>query len=195
MCDNGLALKQMKRFFPTSLALLLVMGSLGQVFAAAFCPRMLGRDCCPTKTANDQHSVPSHQHMQGMAMDTLANESLPMNSTDMEGMVMDDAKVSPSLVINEVTPLSTSEEVIPANKLELPIDACTHCMSHSGMQNAPVSSVSVTDQSKDLGSVPLPVSKFPVRSAMTLSQSGLPREHAPPGITVPRHILISVFLI
>jgi hypothetical protein len=185
----------MKRFFPTSLALLLVMGSLGHVFAAAFCPRMLGRNCCLTATSRDSRSAQSHQDMHGMAMDSMANESMPM-AGHMQDMVMDDADVPPLSNIDDVTQLSNSEESVPSNKVELPTEACTHCMSHSGVPNAPISSVSVADQSnKDFGSLPLPLSRFLVRPSMTLAQIGLPREHAPPGTRAPRYILINVFLI
>ena len=186
----------MKRLFPTSLALLLVMGSLGHVFAAAFCPRMLGHDCCLTTMASDPHSTRSHQRMHGMAMDAMADESMAMNGSDMPGMTMDDADVPPSTLASDEIPVaSTSEESVPANRVELPVDACIHCMSHSGIQNAPVSSVSVPDQSnKDLGSDLSPV-RFLAQPAMTVAQIGLPREHAPPVSSAPRYILISVFLI
>ena len=135
--------------------------------------------------------------MHGLAMDPMADESTPMDADDMPGMTMDDADVSVSTLASDEIPLdSTSEELAPANKVELPVDACTHCMSHSGIQNAPVSSVSVPDQSnKGLGTVLLPVSRFVARPAMTLAQLGLPREHAPPGSSAPRYILINVFLI
>ena len=197
MCDNGLALKQMKRFSPTSLALLLVMGSLGHVFAAVFCPRMLGHDCCLTKTSSHQHASQANQHMHRMAMDALTNDSMPMDGNDMQGMIMDDEGLrSAPVATNKGALLPTSEILVTANTLELPMDTCSHCMSHSGITNAPVSSVSVQDQSnKDHGSVLLPVSKFLTRPAMTLTQIELPKEHAPPGSSAPRHILISVFLI
>ena len=185
----------MKRLFPGSLALLLVMGSLGHVFAAAFCPRMLGHNCCLTATSRDSRSAQSHQHMHGMAMDSMANESMPM-AGDMQDMVMDDANVPPRSSIDEASQLFTSEELVPTNKLELPVEVCTHCMSHSGVPNAPISSVSVADQSnKDVGSVPLAVSRFFVRPSMTLAQIGLPREHAPPGSSAPLHIVLNIFLI
>ena len=90
------------------------MGSLGHVFAAAFCPRMLGHDCCLTKTSSHQHPSQSNQHMHGMAMDAMANESMPMDG-DMQDMVMDDADVPPRSSIDEATQLSTSEELVPAN--------------------------------------------------------------------------------
>ena len=186
----------MRRFFLTSLGLLLIMGTMGNVFAAAFCPRMLGHDCCLTKAASGPHSLQSHQHMQGMAMDAMADESMPMDAADMPGMTMDDADVPPATLASDEIPVaSTSEESVPANRVELPVDACIHCMSHSGIQNAPVSSVSVPDQSnKDLGSDLSPV-RFLAQPAMTVAQIGLPREHAPPVSSAPRYILISVFLI
>jgi hypothetical protein len=191
------ASKQMKRFLPTTLALLLVMGSLGHVFAAAFCPRMSARDCCLTKTANSQRLSQPHQHMHGMAMDGMANESMPMDDSNTEDMVMDDADLPASTTASDdLTVLAGVEESVPANRLELPADTCTHCLSHSGAQNAPVSSLSVADQSnKNFGSVPLPVSRFLTRSVTTLAPIGLPREHAPPGKSAPRHILLNVFLI
>lgn len=186
----------MKRFFPTSLALLLVMGSLGHVFAAAFCPRMLGHDCCLTRLFRDPHPVKSHQHMHSLAMDSMTNESVPMNGDDVQDMVMDDGNVPPVSTIDEASQLFNSEVLVLNNKLELPIDGCIHCMSHSGVPNAPISSVSVADQSnKACGSVPLPVSRFLFRPSMALAQIALPREHAPPGTSTPRHILINVFLI
>jgi len=134
--------------------------------------------------------------MHGMVMDSMTHESMAMNRGDVQDTRTEDADVPPSSHIDEAAQLSTSEGLVPTNKLELPIEACTHCMSHSGVQNAPISSVSVLDQSnKDLGSVPLPVSRFLVRPSMTLAQIGLPREHAPPGSSAPRHILFSIFLI
>jgi hypothetical protein len=172
------------------------MGSLGHVFAAAFCPRMLGHDCCLKRASNDPQSIQSHRHMHSMAMDSMTDETMPMEAGDMRDMMMDDADVPPPSSIDEATQLSSAEELVPTNKLELPVETCPHCMSHSGVPNAPMSSVSVPNQSnRDFGSLPLPVSRFLVRPSMTLAQIGLPREHAPPGTKAPRHILISVFLI
>jgi hypothetical protein len=133
--------------------------------------------------------------MHDMAMNGIADESMPMDG-DMQDMVMDSADVPPISSTDEATRLSNSEEPAPSNKLELPTEACTHCMSHSGVPNAPITSVSMADQSnKDFRSVPLPASRFLVRPPMALAQIGLPREHAPPGTRAPRYILISVFLI
>jgi len=188
--------KQMKRLFPTSLALLLVMGSLGHVFATAFCPRMLGHECCLAMMASGQADTQSHQHMHGMAMSIMTSESMEMDGSDMSGMTMADSGLSPLVLASQIDQLSSSDGSVSANRIEDPVDGCTHCMSHSGLQNAPVSTVRLPDQSnRDMSSMLLSVPRFLTRPAMTLAQIVLPREHAPPGSSAPRHILISVFLI
>ena len=125
----------------------------------------------------------------------MSDESMPRDSEDMQDMVTDDAEASSSSSLGQAAQLVGSEDFFPGNRLMVPIDVCTHCMSHSGVPNAPISSVSIADRSnKDFGPV-LSVSKFLIQPLMTLAQIGLPGEHAPPGTSVPRHILINVFLI
>jgi len=83
----------MKRLFPTSLALLLVMASLGHVLAAAFCPRALGHECCFAKTAHHPHrSSSGHENMavHDMNMDGMSMDSMNMDGMNMDGMNMDD---------------------------------------------------------------------------------------------------------
>lgn len=176
----------MKRFFPTSLASLLVIGSLGHVFAVAFCPRSLGRECCFANISNHTHgSSSSHQDM--------AAHGMPMDGMSMDDMAIDDtAAVEES---NLLTPPAVDEEVL-AGSFDRPVEACWHCMSHSGILNAPASVVTVQDESRNtVDSVPLPVSSFLASSLTAVKQNGSPREHSPPGTSAPRHILISVFLI
>jgi hypothetical protein len=191
----------MKRLFPSGLALLLVMGSLGHVFAAAFCPRVLGRACCLAKTAVHTHEASSSaihsMPMDGMTMHEMAMEKTATDIMVVDGMAMDHMAMSGGgMDLMSTTSSPLTEDYACAGRVEQPVETCSHCLSHSGILNAPLSSVSAPDQSnRDLGSVLLPVSRFLVRSAMTVAQSGLPREHAPPGTNAARHILISVFLI
>jgi hypothetical protein len=195
----------MKRLFPTSLALLLVMASFGHVLAAAFCPRVLGRECCFAKTPSHMHSSSSSRenmavhdmHMDGMSMDGMNMDDMAMPDTSMDHMAVNDMVIDAATVdmFIPLSPPAFTEEAV-TNKFDQPVGACPHCLGHSGIVNAPVSSVSVPDQSgKETGSVLLPVSRFPIRPAIALAQIGLPREHAPPGSGAPRYILISVFLI
>ncbi len=121
-----------------------------------------------------------------------------MHGMQMEGMKMDGTGTDDSAMkgMSARSYLRVADDDALANKVEKPVETCTHCLSHSGILNAPVSSASIPDQSnKDLGSVLLPVSRFLVLIATTLAQIGLQREHAPPSSSVPRHILINVFLI
>lgn len=176
----------MKRFFPTSLALLLVIGSLGHVFAAAFCPRSLGGECC-------FENISKHAHGSSSSDQDMSEHCMPMDGMSMDDMAIDDtAAVEES---NPFTPPVVEEEVL-AGSFDRPVEACWHCMSHSGILNAPASAVTVQDESrKTVDSVPLPVSSFLMPSLTTVTMNGSPREHAPPGTSAPRHILISVFLI
>ena len=193
----------MKRLFPTVLALLLVMASFGHVLAAAFCPRVLGRECCFAKTTHHTHSASStpvsqaaaDMHMDGMPMDGMNMDDMTMGDESMDHNAMDDMVIDASTANMSIpAPLGFVEEAV-ANTFGQPVGACAHCLGHSGIVNAPISSVSVPDQSNKDGSVPLPVSRFLTRPAKTLALIGLPGEHAPPGNSAPRHILISVFLI
>ncbi len=196
----------MKRLFPSGLALLLVIGSLGHVFAAAFCPRVLGRACCLAKVAvhthdassSAMHSMPMDgMPMDGMAMDEMAMDNTATDSTVVDGMAMDHVAMSGGDIdLMPATSSQLAEDYALAGRVEQPVETCSHCLSHSGILNAPLSSVSTPDQSnRDLCPILLPISRFRVRSAVTVAQNGLPDEHAPPGSSAARHILISVFLI
>jgi len=202
----------MKPFFPTSLALLLVMASLGHVLAAAFCPRAFGRECWFAKTAHHTHSSSSshenmpvhHMHMDGMSMDNMDMDGMNMGDMPMDAVSMDHMGMGINdMEINAVTvdlsiPFSPPAftEQAEANKLDQPVESCAHCFGHSGIVNAPVSFVNGSNESgKEIESVLLPVSKFLNRPAIAPAQIGLPGEHAPPGTRASRHILFSVFLI
>lgn len=195
----------MKRFFLTSLALLLVLSSLGHVLAAAFCPRALGRECCFAKTSSHaRRSSSSHEkmalhdmHMDGMSMDGMNMDDMAMDATSTDHMATNEMMIDAVTVDMSIrfSPPALTEEAV-ANKFDQPVESCAHCLSHSGIANAPVLFVSVSDQSgNEIGSVLLPVPRFLLRPAIALAQIGLPREHAPPDSSAPRHILISVFLI
>lgn len=216
----------MKRLFPTSLGLLLVVGTCAHLFAATLCPRGLGGVCCFAKihkhTSLSKNMAMHDMHMDGMSMDGMnmddmamhaaSMDHMAMNDMSMDGMNMDDMPMDAAsmdhMAVNDMAiegdivdisstfpPASLSGEVV-ANTCGQPVESCAHCFGHSGNQNVPVSSLSVSDQSnRDLGSVPLPVSRFLARPAMTLARIGLPRDHAPPGSSAPRYILVHVFLI
>jgi hypothetical protein len=192
LCNNEFHSTQMKRILLTSLASLLVMSSLGHVFAAAFCPRPLGGGCCLAKT-DRSHASSTHQHraahcsaMSAAVMDVGSMDRMPRHEIAMG----DAATVDTS---SRLTPTIVNQNTF-GNRFEQPIEPCRHCLTHSGIVNAPVSIVSV-QSGREIYSGLLPIPGFLVRPAIAIAQMGLPREHAPPDRTAPRHILNSVFLI
>ncbi len=195
ICNNGFESRQMKRLFPTSLALLLVMASLGHVLAAAFCPRGVGRECCFAKT---------HKHSSSSLHRDMTVHDMQMDGMSMDGMNMDDMAIyaapTDHLAMNDImmfipfSPPAFTEQAAE-NTFDQPVESCAHCLGHSALANATVPVVSA-QSGKEIGrSVLLPASGFHVRLAIALAQIGLPREHAPPASSGPRHILISVFQI
>jgi hypothetical protein len=195
----------MKRLLSTSLALLLVMASLGHVLAAV-CPHAFGRECCFAKTSshtnsssfNHENMAPHDMHMDGMSMDGISMDGMNMDDMAMGETSMDHSDMlvaaATAYMSIRLSPPAFREEAV-ANKFHQPLEACAHCLQ-SGIVSAPLSFVSISTQSgKAIGSVLMPVSRFQVRPAITLAHIRWPREHAPPGSSPPRHILISVFLI
>jgi hypothetical protein len=129
--------------------------------------------------------------MDGMPMDHESMQGIQDMST-MDGMVMGE------MVTEDMSALPSSSNasaVTLDNAVQQPVESCPHCLSHSGLPNAPVSSMNVPDESrKTVDSAPLPASSL-TPAPITVSSNGLPREHAPPGTSAPRHILNNVFLI
>lgn len=116
----------------------------------------------------------------------------------MEGMPMDDMAREDTATVEVSNPFAAPvvDEEVLASAFEQSVESCAHCMSHSGIPNAPASFVTAPDESrKAVDSLPLAVSSFLSPSLTKVKQYGSPREHAPPGKSAPRHVLISVFLI
>ncbi len=167
-----------RQSFLIVLAFLLTISNVAHVFAAAFCPRMQGRECCLAKTCCA---------MKGMPMDHMVMHGTH-DMSKMDDMVTDDMSPPPS---TDNVYAGTLDDA-----LEQPLEPCPHCLSHSGLANAPLSSMNVPDESrKVVESVPLPAVRFLAPPVITSASSRLPREHAPPGMSAPRNILNSVFLI
>ena len=195
----------MSKGFPFSgmLVLALVTSAWGNVLAAAFCPRVLGHECCfakthtPSSRSVDEDMAMNDLHMKGMAMEGMDMPGVTMDASSMDHSAMNDIAIEAATIDTSlVWPTPVSPNKAEANTFEQPVEFCAHCLGHSGMFNSPLSFVSVSDPSgKEIGSVLLPVSRFLIRPATAPAQIGLPREHAPPDMSAPRHILISVFQI
>ena len=200
----------MKRLLQASLPVLLILSSLGNVFAAAFCPRGLGRECCLAR--NSQRERPSFK------AEALTEPGLPMAdmaTPDMAGHCASHSEMATTAEPETTVELTAGQSgatgfaasfVPPApaarlgvavsiEQFDQPSQSCAHCFSHSGPYSLPLTSVSAADQQgKEIGPVSLPVSKFPLAPTV-LTHKDLPRDHAPPGSTLPRYLVVNVFLI
>lgn len=158
----------------------LLFSAWGNVIAAAFCPRFaLNRDCCLKRGKQVKHESSCHHEMAGMEMDDMQMQT----EADAPGASTQNSQV-------ELTSESSSEEVA----LDLPIEPCAHCLSHSQPTSGTVSVV-VIDPSKRL----VETNSLPANWAFGLTAAFadliVPSEHGPPGPSSPRHVIINVFRI
>lgn len=176
-----------QRSFPiTVLIVAFVLSAWGNVIAAAFCPRYASnRDCCVKPVASPPKQVEKsscHHEMAGTAMDDM----------QMESETSPDSRNDPSAqpLRSAVASESSSNHVA----FDLPIEQCPHCWSHSPSILV-AAYLSAVDPSKQLIETNLPAadSRFALDSGSSISIS--PSEHSPPGISLPRHVLLNVFRI
>jgi hypothetical protein len=159
----------------------LLFSAWGNVIAAAFCPRFaLNRDCCLKHAVHEamqvKHDSSCQYEMAGMEMDDMKMESPPDISTQDSPM--------------ELTSESSSEQVA----LDLPIDPCPHCVSHSQTTSGTVSVVAIDPSKRLVETNSLPAS-FSIDLTHAFADLIVPSEHSPPGPSSPRHVLINVFRI
>ena len=158
----------------------LLFSAWGNVIAAAFCPRFaLSRDCYLKHTAQQptqKHDSSCHHEMAGMDMGDMQMES-PSDTSESNSPI-------------EPASESSSEQVA----LELPIEPCAHCMTHSQPTSGTVSVVAI-DPSKRLVESNSRPANFAVDSTSAFADLIVPSEHSPPGPSSPRHIIINVFRI
>lgn len=158
----------MRRLPIFGLLFLLFASGWSPVLAAAFCPRAQGHDCCVTTAASEEHQQAAHHH------------AMEMGGTEMPGPALaHDAHDGTTAAIDRK------------------VKDCAHCVAHSGGPAAPAVTFSVPDSSsgRDAACAPSQVHKFFVPASPATNLLVSSRPHGPPGITTPRHVLISVFLI
>src|SRR5712692_8815533 len=133
----------MKRFLLTSLALMLVMSTSGHVFAAAFCPRASGHECCFARTAGHTHSssfnhentAAHHMHVDDMSMDDMNMNDMAMVDASKDHIAMNDMKID-AATVNVSIPFSAPHASDAAvSKFDQPVEPCAHCVGHSGIAN------------------------------------------------------------
>jgi hypothetical protein len=163
----------------------LLFSAWGNVIAAAFCPCFsLNRDCClkrGTQQAKQvKHESSCHHEMAGMEMDDMQMETEADSARDTS------AQNSHVQLPSE----SSSDEVA----LDLPIEQCAHCLSHSQTTSGTVSVVAI-DPSKRLVETSSLPANFAIGLTSAFADLIVPSEHSPPGPSTPRHVIINVFRI
>jgi hypothetical protein len=174
-----------KRLSIVFVVVALLFSAWGNVIAAAFCPRFaLNRDCClkhAARQANQvKHESSCHHEMAGMEMDDMQME-IEVDSPR-------DASAKNSQV--ELTSESSNAEAA----LDLQIEPCAHCFSHSQPTSGTVSVVAI-DPSKRLVETNSLPANFAIGLTAAFADSIVPSEHGPPGSSSPRHVIINVFRI
>ena len=178
---------RMRFLIPGFLVVALLFSAWGNVIAAAFCPGYASnRNCCVKQTVSApkqvEHPSSCHAEMAGMEMDGIPTET----------ETSADSGTDPGVQNSQAT--LTSESSIDQVAFDLPIEECPHCWSHSQPTSGAASVVTV-EASKRLIETNLPTADFavapPPAFSIFVSFSG----HGPPGISLPRHVLINVFRI
>jgi hypothetical protein len=174
-----------RSFSITFLILTFVLSAWGNVIAAAFCPRYASNRNCCIKQIVSQPTQPEqsscHHEMTGMAMGEMQME--PETSDSQNDL---STQTSPSS--------RASESSSVQDAVDLPIEQCLHCVSHSQPTSGTAAIIPV-DQSKQPGDIDSPVADSRFALASGSPSCITPSEHSPPGSALPRHILINVFRI
>lgn len=163
----------------------LLFSAWGNVIAAAFCPRFaLNRDCCLEQAAQQaKQAKPEsscHHEMGGMEMGDMQMEAGANSAPD----------TSPQNSHVQLTLESSSDDIA----VDLPIGACTHCVSHSQTTSGAVSVVAIDPSKRLVQTNSLPAS-FSIDLTRAFADLIVPSEHSPPSPSSPRHVIINVFRI
>jgi hypothetical protein len=163
----------------------LLFSAWGNVIAAGFCPSFaLSRKCCLKRGVRQskqvKHESSCHHEMAGMEMDDRQMQT--------EADSAPDTSAQNSQL--ELTSESSREEVA----LDLPIEPCAHCLSHSQPTSGTVSVVAI-DPSKRLVETNSLPANFAIGLTAAFADLIVPSEHGPPGPSSPRHVIINVFRI
>lgn len=160
-------ISMVRRFLLVGSLLLLSTSGWANVLAASLCTHTAGAHaCCMTKKAG-KAKASSHHEMGMHGMESMERPRREAAPTSYPG----------------------------ALSLGKPTEDCPHCLGHSQTQAAAVASVAPGQSGQD-GKTLAPAAIVPL--AATASAFAPPitfRQHAPPGNTAPRHVLISVFRI
>lgn len=146
---------------------------------------MLAATLCPHAGADLSQAVLAEEHSSCHAQTEQTQEHHSTSLTN-SSEAMHDAMPMPALRLHD------DKSNIAA--LTLPAGACTHCISQNELPSTPASAQALTLQKRDAGKIVEQTATPISLPAVSIAQL-TPTQHAPPGLTNSRHILLSVFLI
>jgi hypothetical protein len=169
--------------FTSFLLLAFLAGALGNVLAAAFCPRAgSARACCLRHNSHFSQARENHG-IHDMDMGQMAEMPIEMPAEP----------IKETSHQQQIDPLVENRSAA-ATALDQPSETCSHCLNHSQL---PLGSVTLRETESAKRSADATVSPLVPQTAL-VSLPGLifdPREHAPPRVLSPRYLLINVFRI
>lgn len=161
------------------------MSGWSEMLAAAFCPHMTqAHSCCLTSAAHVDNRVSPPNTMKTVGM------------CGMEMMSDMNPGANPGTnIANEVT--NTIGQPFDQLASSQPITSCMHCMGRSNLLIPPTALLSGTvAQSKTIIDVALTTACNPIATfAPIFTLPPRSRPNVPPGVSVPRHVLINIFRI
>lgn len=149
------------------------------MLAAAFCPH--ANAALPQAVLSEEHSGCHAKTEQ-----TKEHHSGSRRSSNSEALHEMKAEQSPALRLHG------EQSNIAA--LTLPAGTCMHCVGQNESPQTPASARGLTLQKRDAGRI-IVQTTMPISPSMVFTAQFTPTQHAPPGLTNHRHILLSVFLI
>jgi hypothetical protein len=174
-----------KRAIFTSFTLLVFMaGTWGNVLAAAFCPRLGSALSCCLKHDSYPSQSPETHDMHHMDMGQMADMQMDMPAESKEE----------AWTQEQSQPSAEVDQNAGASALGRPVETCSHCLSHSQL---PLGSITLHETESGKRRAALTAPQLAQDTALVSLPRLIfdPREHAPPGDSSPRYLLINVFRI
>lgn len=172
-------MRRLVSFTGITLLALLVSG-WGSMLAAALCPHAGAN--LPQAVLADEHSG-CHAKNEQTEEHHSGSRSSSRNREDRHGMKA-----------GQMAALRLHGDKSKIAALTLPAGTCTHCVGQNELPSTPASAQALTLLKRDAGKIIVqPTTPMSLPAAFTAQFA--PTQHAPPGLTNHRHILLSVFLI
>jgi len=192
-CYSGYLIKdirtmQKRSFSITLLVVAFLFSAWSNVIAAAFCPRYSSSRNChiqQRQIKQVEHKSSCQHEMADMEMG-----DMQMDDTNMDSEAASETSDNsiPEIPPVQIATDSSSEQLT----IDFPTEPCGHCWMHSQPSSGTATSVAV-DPSRRLVETSAPPADFVAALPSAFAVPIMPLEHSPPGNSLPRHVLISVF--